>query len=104
MANQEDKNLKFVPFGDQILIRPDKAEEVTSSGIILTKDAAEKPKRGVVVALGDVSKFLRSDGKHYEFTVKVGSVVYWRYSGSEIEINGETYLVMRESDILGYEN
>lgn len=104
MSADKNKKINFVPFGDQILIKPDEPEEVTASGIILTKDAAERPKRGVVVALGDVSKFLRSDGKPYEFTVKVGSVVFWRYSGSEIEIDGETYLVMRESDILGFEN
>ena len=103
MSEQTEKSIAFKPYGDQLLILPDPAEKVTGSGIILTSDAAGKPNRGRVVALGDVSSFYRPDGKLYEFTVKVGDTVYWRYSGSEIEIDGEKYLVMRESDILGYE-
>lgn len=85
----------FKPLADRVLIEPSPAEQVTASGIIIPDTAKEKPLKGKVIAVGT--------GKADEpMTVKVGdSVMYGQYSGTEIKMNGETYLIMRESDIYG---
>jgi chaperonin GroES len=81
------------PLADRVIIEPAAAEETTASGIIIPDTAKEKPQKGSVVAVGD--------GKKDEpITVKVGdSVLYGKYAGTEITIDGTEYLIMRESDI-----
>lgn len=85
--------LNVKPLADRVLIEPAAAEEKTASGIIIPDTAKEKPQRGTVVAVGD--------GKKDEpLTVKVGDkVLYGKYSGTEINIEGKDFLIMRESDI-----
>ncbi len=86
-------NLK--PLADRVLVEAAPAEEKTASGIIIPDTAKEKPQRGTVVAVGE--------GKKDEpVTVKVGdTVIYGQYAGTEIKIEGNDYLIMRESDIFG---
>lgn len=81
------------PLADRVLVQPAEAEEKTASGIIIPDTAKEKPMRGTVVAAGP--------GKKDEpTTVKVGdTVLYGKYSGTEIQVEGKDYLMMRESDI-----
>ncbi|MCK9481984.1 MAG: co-chaperone GroES [Bacteroidia bacterium] len=82
------------PLADRVLVEPAAAEEKTSSGIYIPDTAKEKPQRGVVVAVG-------SGKKDEPLTVKSGDVVlYGKYSGTEISLEGKDYLIMRESDIL----
>ena len=87
-------NVKVLPLHDRVIIRPTKAEEKTTGGIIIPDTAKEKPQRGTVVAAGP--------GKKDEpVSVKIGdTVLYGKYSGTEIQIEGSDYLIMRESDIL----
>ncbi len=82
------------PLADRVLIEPAEAEETTASGIIIPDSAKEKPQRGVVVAVGP--------GKKDEpTTVKVGDkVLYGKFSGSDLSIDGKDYMIMREADIL----
>ncbi|MBS1657208.1 MAG: co-chaperone GroES [Chitinophagales bacterium] len=81
------------PLADRVLVQPSAAEEKTAGGIIIPDTAKEKPQRGKVVAVG-------SGKKDEPMTVKVGdSVLYGKYSGTEITIDGDDYLIMRESDI-----
>ncbi|GIK16089.1 MAG: co-chaperone GroES [Phycisphaerae bacterium] len=93
-------SVKFRPLDDRLLIEPHEAEETTAGGIVLPDTAREKPQRGTVVAAGP-GKLLDS-GDRGEMTVRVGmSVLYGKYSGTEITIGGEDYVVLRESDVLG---
>jgi chaperonin GroES len=82
------------PLQDRVLVKPADAEEKTAGGIIIPDTAKEKPQKGVVMAVGP--------GKKDEpTTVKSGdSVLYGKYSGTEITVDGEDYLIMRESDLL----
>lgn len=82
------------PLADRVLIEPALAEETTASGIIIPDTAQEKPQRGKVVAVGP--------GKPDEpTTVKVGdAVLYGKYSGTDLQVEGKDYMIMRESDIL----
>lgn len=82
------------PLADRVLVEPAAAEQKTAGGIIIPDTAKEKPQKGIVVAVGN--------GKKDEpMTVKVGDkVLYGKYSGSEITVDGADYLIMRESDIL----
>lgn len=86
-------SLSIRPLADRVVIEPAAAEEKTKSGIIIPDTAKEKPMRGTVVAVGP--------GKKDEpTTVKVGdNVLYGKYSGTEISVDGQEYLIMRESDI-----
>ena len=86
------------PLADRVLIEPTPAEEKTASGIIIPDAAKEKPLKGTVVAVGN--------GKKDEpMTVKKGdSVLYGQYSGTEIKLDGTTYLIMKEADIYGIFN
>ncbi len=81
------------PLADRVLVEPAAAEEKTASGIIIPDTAKEKPQRGQIVAVGN--------GKKDEpITVKVGdTVLYGKYAGTEITVDGKDYLIMRESDI-----
>lgn len=87
------KKVNIRPLSDRVLVKPAEAEEKTSTGIIIPDTAKEKPMEGEVIAIGQ--------GKKEEpMTVKVGDkVLYGKYSGTEININGHKYLIMRESDI-----
>jgi len=87
--------VNFKPLADRVLVEPAAAEEKTASGIIIPDTAKEKPQRGIIAAVGE--------GKKDEpITVKVGdTVLYGKYSGTEITIDGTDYLIMKESDIYG---
>ena len=86
-------NLTIKPLGDLVLVKPADAEETTKGGIIIPDTAKEKPQRGIVKAVG-------AGKKDEPMTVQVGdTVMYGKYSGTEISIEGEDYLIMRESDI-----
>ncbi len=83
------------PLGDRVLVEPAQAEEVTAGGIIIPDSAKEKPLKGKVIAVGNGTK-------DEEMIVKAGDVVlYGKYAGTEIELDGAKYLIMRQSDILG---
>lgn len=86
--------LNVTPLHDRVIVKPAKAEEKTAGGIIIPDTAKEKPQRGIVVAAGP--------GKKDEpITVKEGdTVLYGKYSGTEIQLDGDDLLIMRESDIL----
>ncbi|MBI2556503.1 MAG: co-chaperone GroES [Planctomycetes bacterium RIFOXYD2_FULL_41_16] len=87
------------PLEDRVVIEPMEAEEKTQGGIVLPDTAKEKPMKGKIIAVGD-GKMLES-GKRAELLVKKGDkVLYGKYAGTEITIDGKEYLVMRESDIL----
>ena len=90
---------KVQPLGDRILIKPLEAQEKTKGGIILPDTAKEKPQEGQVVSVGK-GKVLDS-GKTEPVEVKVGDkVLYGKYSGTEIKVDGEDHLIVREEDIL----
>lgn len=94
-SNLKNKlKMKYKPLKDRVLVEPQEVEEKTSSGIIIPDSAKEKPQKGNVVAVGD--------GKKDEpMSVKKGDVVvYGKYAGTEITIEGKDYLIMREDDIL----
>ena len=86
-------SLNIKPLADRVLVEPAEAEEVTASGIYIPDTAKEKPQKGTVVAVGN--------GKKDEpMTVKEGDqVLYGKYAGTEITVEGKEYLIMRESDI-----
>lgn len=89
------KKISFKPLADRVLVEPDAAEEKTASGIIIPDTAKEKPQKGKVVAIG-------TGKKDEPLNVKVGdAVLYGKYSGTEITIDGTEFLIMKESDIFG---
>ncbi len=91
--------MKTKPLGEKILVKRFEADEKTAGGILLPYAAKEKPKEGKIIALGD-GKLLDS-GKRAKFQVKKGDkVVFTSYAGTEIDIDGEEYLLMSEDDIL----
>ena len=86
--------MNIKPLADRVLIMPAEAEQKTAAGIIIPDTAKEKPMRGKVLAVGKGTK-------DHEMTVKVGDeVLYGKYSGTELEFEGEKYLMMRQSDVL----
>ena len=90
--------MKIKPLADRIVIKPAEAEERTKGGIILPDTAKEKPVVGKVLAAGPGRH--SDDGKLVPMEVKVGDqVLYGKYSGTEVTLDGEEYLIMRESDI-----
>ena len=92
--------MAFRPLGDRVLIKRVEEEEKTKGGIIIPDTAKEKPQEGKVVALGTGK--VNEEGKKVEFTVKKGDkVLISKYGGTEIKVDGESYLIMREDDILG---
>jgi chaperonin GroES len=87
------------PLADRLVVRPIEAEEKTKAGIYLPDTAKEKPQEGEVVAVGPGR--LSDDGKRIAMDVKVGDiVVYAKYGGTEIKVDDEDYMILRESDIL----
>jgi chaperonin GroES len=91
------------PLHDRILVRRMAEEEKTAGGIIIPETAKEKPQRGEIVAAGNGR--ITEEGKNLPLEVKVGDkVLFGKYSGTELKLNGEEYLMMREEDILGIIN
>lgn len=91
--------MKVKPLGDRVIIQPSESKEQTKGGIVLPDTAKEKPQEGKIVAVGAGKK--TDDGKLIALSVKVGDVVlYGKYSGTEITVDGEEYLMVREEDIL----
>src|SRR5512136_2646447 len=87
------------PLDDRVVVRPEEAEERTKGGIVLPDTAKEKPARGQVIAVG-IGKLLEN-GTRVPPTLKVGDrVIYGKYSGSEVKINGVEHTILRESDVL----
>lgn len=90
--------INLSPLADRVIIKPSEAEEKTKGGIILPDTAKEKPIEGTVVAAGPGK--VTDDGKTVKLGVKVGDkVLYGKYSGTEITVEGDELLIMRESDI-----
>jgi chaperonin GroES len=88
------------PIGDRVLVQPLEEKETKKGGIIIPDSAKEKPQEGTVVALGTGKT--DEDGKKIAFEVKVGdTVLISKYGGTEIKLDGVSYLIMREDDILG---
>ena len=87
-------SINFKPLADRVLIEPAPAEQKTASGIFIPDTAKEKPQKGTVVAVGKGTK-------EHEMTVKIGdTVLYGKYAGTELKLEGKDYLIMREDDIL----
>ncbi|GIW76829.1 MAG: 10 kDa chaperonin [Phycisphaerae bacterium] len=93
--------MKLKPLYDRVVVKPAEAEEKTPSGILLPDTAKEKPTRGKIVAVGS-GKLDKNTGKVHPLNVSVGDVVYYgKYSGTEVEVDGEKLVIVRESDLLG---
>jgi chaperonin GroES len=92
-------SISLKPLGDRIVVKPIEQEEVTTGGIMLPDTAKEKPQKGEIVAAGPGNR--NDAGERVEMDVKVGdTVLYAKYAGTEIKLEGEKVLVLRESDIL----
>ena len=90
--------MKLVPLGDRVVLKQLVAEETTKSGIVLPGQAKEKPQQAEVVAVGPGGMV---DGKEVKMEVKVGDkVIYSKYSGTEVKIDEEEYIIVRQNDIL----
>ena len=91
--------MKLKPLGDRLIVKASEEDEVTASGIVLPDTAKEKPHKGKVLAVGDGE--VKEDGTRRPLDVKEGDeVLYSKYGGTEITIDGEDLLVLRESDVL----
>jgi chaperonin GroES len=91
--------MKLKPLGDRLIVRAIEEEETTASGIVLPDTAKEKPQRGEVIAVGDGA--FDDNGNRKPLDVKDGdTVLYSKYGGTEIKVEGEDLLVLRESDVL----
>ena len=92
--------MKLKPLQDRVIVKQSEAEEKTKSGILLPDTAKEKPTRGKVIAVGPGK--LDDKGRPMEIGLRVGETVYYgKYSGTDVEINGEKFVILRESDVLG---
>ena len=92
--------MKFRPLHDRVLVESLDSEEKTSGGIIIPDTAKEKPQEGKVIAVGPGSK--SEDGKITPMDVKVGDhVLFGKWSGTEVKVDGKDYSIMKESDIMG---
>ena len=90
--------MKLVPLGDRVVLKQEVAEETTKSGIVLAGQTKEKPQQAEVVAVGPGGIV---DGKEVAMLVSVGDkVIYSKYSGTEVEVDGEEYLIVKQNDIL----
>lgn len=90
---------KIKPLSDRVLVQPEEAEEKTDSGIIIPDTAKEKPQQGKIVAVGPGKV---ENGTKIDMSVSEGdTVLYGKYAGTELTLDGEEYMIMRESDILG---
>ena len=94
------KQLSFKPLGGRVLVEPIEQEEVTAGGIVLPETAKEKPQQGKVLAAGPGDR--NDKGERVAMDVKAGdTVLFAKYSGTEVKIDGKKLLIMRESDLLG---
>ena len=92
--------MKFRPLGDRVLVKRVEEEERTKGGIIIPDTAKEKPQEGEVVAVGPGAR--DEDGKHIQPEVNAGDrILFGKWSGTEVKVDGEDLLIMKESDILG---
>jgi chaperonin GroES len=92
--------MRLKPLGDRVIVRAIEEEETTVGGIVLPDTAKEKPQKGMVMAVGD-GKISEDTGKHIAPDVAEGDeVLYSKYGGTEIKVDGEELLVLRESDVL----
>ena len=92
--------MKLKPLGDRVIVQAVEEEETTASGIVLPDTAKEKPQRGKVLAVGD-GKLAEDSGQRIPLDVSEGDeVLYSKYGGTEIKVDGEDLLVLRESDVL----
>ncbi len=92
--------MKLRPLGDRILVEPSEGEDKTSSGLLLPETAKEKPQQGKVLAAGAGRR--DDDGKRIEMDVKTGdTILFAKYAGTEIKIDGKKLLIMKETDVLG---
>jgi chaperonin GroES len=92
-------SLKIKPLSDRLVVKPLEEEEVTPSGIVLPETAKEKPQKGEVLAIGPGAR--DDDGKRVAMDVSVGDkVLFAKYGGTEIKIDGDKLLILRESDVL----
>ena len=90
--------MKLVPLGDRIVLKQLEAEETTKSGIVLPGQAQEKPQQAEVIAVGPGGMV---DGKEVKMEVAVGDkVIYSKYAGTEVKMDGEEYIIVRQNDIL----
>ena len=90
--------MKLVPLGDRVVLKQVEAEETTKSGLILTTSAQEKPQEAEVIAVGPGGMV---DGKEVTMQVKPGDkVIYSKYAGNEVKLEGEDYIIVRQNDIL----
>ena len=90
--------MKLVPLGDRVVLKQVEAEETTKSGLILTTSAQEKPQEAEVIAVGPGGMF---DGKEVKMEVAVGDqVIYSKYAGTEVKLDGEEYIIVKQNDIL----
>jgi chaperonin GroES len=92
--------IKLKPLADRVIVKQTEAEEKTKSGIYLPDAAKEKPTKGKVIAVGRGK--LDDKGRPMEIGVRTGDTVYYgKYSGTDVEVDGEKFVILRESDILG---
>jgi len=92
---------KIKPFADRVVVEAAPAETMTASGLYIPETAQEKPQKGTVIAVGP-GKYADLTGNLIPLSVKIGDqVLYGKYSGQEITIDGKEFLIMRESDIIG---
>jgi len=99
MATKAKAKTQLEPLGDRIVVKPIKREETTKGGIILPDTAKEKPQEGEIIAVGPGK--LTEDGNRIEMEVKKGDkVMYAKYAGTEIKLDDEELLILRESDVL----
>ena len=90
--------MKLVPLGDRVVLKQLEAEETTKSGIVLPGQAQEKPQQAEVVAVGPGGVV---EGKEVKMEVKVGNkVIYSKYAGTEVKLDGEEYIIVKQNDIL----
>ena len=90
--------MKLKPLGDRVVVKAIEADEVTKGGIVLPGTAKEKPQQGEVLAVGS-GEYI--DGKKVELEVKVGDkIIFSKYAGTEVKLDGQEYLLLKQSDIL----
>ncbi|MBI1370599.1 MAG: co-chaperone GroES [Planctomycetes bacterium] len=99
MATKTAPRTTLKPIGDRVIVQPEAAEERTAAGLYLPETAKEKPMVGIIIAAGPGA--MNEDGERTPLTVKKGDkVVYGKYSGNEVEIDGEKVVILRESELL----
>ena len=98
-ATKSKKKVNVTPLGDNVLVKRLEAEEVTAGGIVLPESAKEKPREGTVIAVGEGR--ILDDGRRNELQVKVNDrVIFSSYAGTEIDVGGVDYLIVREDEVL----